>query len=109
MIDAGTLGVFIPIIAVGGWIIPVTVKSITKSQERRLAMRLQAQQGTNDETARQIAALRAEVAALRDTSTQFDMSLENAVHRLEGRVDRMETKAAVQTSSTPEQQQTFSR
>ncbi len=30
------LALMIPILAVGGWIIPVTVKSVLKSQERRL-------------------------------------------------------------------------
>lgn len=33
-----TLALMIPILAVGGWIIPVTVKSVLKSQERRLEL-----------------------------------------------------------------------
>jgi len=101
------LGVLIPILAVGGWIIPVTVKSVLKSQERRLELQMQAQQGQNDAVTQQIAALRQEVAALRDTSTQFDMSLEHGVQRLEERMGRVETKAAAQsvrTSSPAEQQ-----
>ena len=97
------LALMIPILAVGGWIIPVTVKSVLKSQERRLELQLQAQQGRNDEVAAQIAALRREIAALRDTSTEFDMSLEHAVQRLEGRLGRLETKSAAQSAATPEE------
>ncbi len=36
------LVLMIAILAVGGWIIPVTVKSILKSQERRLELQIQA-------------------------------------------------------------------
>lgn len=92
------LGMLIGDLAVGGWIIPVTVKSILKSQERRLELQMQAQQGQNDAAAQQIAALRQEVAALRDTSTQFDVSLEHNVQRLEERMERVETKAAAQAA-----------
>lgn len=84
------IAVSIPILAIGSGII----QSILKSQERRMEMRLQAQQGKNEDVTQQIDALRAEVARLRDTSTQFDMSLEHSVERLEERVARIETKAA---------------
>lgn len=93
-----TLALMIPILAVSGWIIPVTVKSILKSQERRLELQMQAQQGQNEAAAQQIAALRQEVAALRDTSTQFDLSLEHSVQRVEERLGRVETKTAAQVA-----------
>ena len=105
--DAGILALFIPIVAivlgVGGGI----VQSVLKSQERRMEMRLQAQQGQSEDATRQIDALRAEVARLRDTSTQFDMSLEHSVDRLEERVGRIETKTAPRpaTVSQPEESQ----
>ncbi len=100
-----TLALMIPILAVGGWIIPVTVKSVLKSQERRLELQMQAQQGRNEAAAQQIAALRQEIAEMRDTSTQFDMSLEHNVQRLEERLGRVETKTAraTQPSSHAEQ------
>ncbi len=95
--DAGILALMIPISAivlgVGGGI----VQSILKSQEWRMKMRLQAQQGKNEDVTRQLDALRAEIAGLRDTSTQFDMSLEHSVERLEERVGRIETKTAPAT------------
>ena len=88
------IGVSIPIVAivlgVGGGII----QNVLKSQERQMEMRLRAQQGQNEDVTRQLDALRAEVAGLRDTSTQFDMSLEHSVERLEERVGRIETRAA---------------
>lgn len=81
------------VLGVGGGI----VQSILKSQERRLQLRLQAQQGQNEDVTRQLDALRAEVVALRDTSTQFDMSLEHSVERLEERVGRVEIRSAPPT------------
>ncbi len=105
--DPGSLAMMIPITAivlgVGGGI----VQSILKSQERRMEMRLQAQQGRDEDVTRQLEALRAEVAGLRDTSTQFDMSLEHSVERLEERVGRIETKTAPRpaTISQPEESQ----
>lgn len=88
----GELVFMIPITAIVLGIGSGIVQSILKSQERRLELRLQAQQGKNEDVTRQIEALRAEIAGLRDTSTQFDMSLEHSVERLEERVGRIETK-----------------
>ena len=82
----------IPITAIVFGIGSSIIKSVLRSQERRLEMRLQTQQGQNDVVTQQLAALRAEIAALRDTSTQFDMSLENTVQRLEERVSRIEAR-----------------
>jgi hypothetical protein len=39
----------------------------------------------------QLSALREEIAALRDTSTKFDVSFDSALSRLEERVDRLDT------------------
>ncbi len=92
--DIGALALMIPISAIVLGIGADTVKRILQSQEKRLEMRLRLQQGQSDEVTRQLEALRAEIAGLRDTSTQFDMSLEHTVQRLEERVNRMETKNA---------------
>ena len=79
----------IPITAIVLGIGNSIVQSILKSQERRMELRLQAQQGQSEDVLRQIASLRAEIADLRDTSTQFDMSLEQTVQRLEEKVARL--------------------
>ncbi len=95
------LGPLIPLAAIvlgiGGGII----RSILASQERRLDLRLQAQQGQNEDVTRQLAALRTEIASLRDTSTQFDMSIEHSVQRLEEKVARLESKGQAPVIPTP--------
>ncbi len=96
--DHDAIWMLIPLLAIGGGI----VKSILASQEKRLEMRLRAQQGQNEEVQQQIAGLHAEVAALRDTSTEFDVSLDTSVQRLEERVGRLETKTAVGAARPPE-------
>ena len=53
----------------------------------------------------ELKALRTEVAALRDTSTQFDLSLEHAVQRLEERVSRNENAAPPKAQPTREEPQ----
>lgn len=91
--DPAIVGELIPISAIVLGIGAGIVKTITNSQEKRLEMRLRLQQGQSDAVTQQIAALRAEIAALRDTSTQFDVSLEQSVQRLEDRLSRLETKS----------------
>ncbi len=105
----GEIVFMIPITAIVLGIGSGIVQSILKSQERRLELRLQAQQGKNEDVTRQIDALRAEIADLRDTSTQFDMSLEHSVERLEERVGRVETKTApfaVRSTSATQSEET---
>ena len=105
--DYAILGMMIPITAIVLGVGSGIVQSILKSQERRLELRLQAQQGKNEDVTRQIEAMRAEIAGLRDTSTQFDMSLEHSVERLEERVGRIETRSAPRPAavSQPEESQ----
>lgn len=100
MIDLGALALMIPISAivlgVGGSII----QSVLKSQERRMELRLKAQKGQNGDVAKQLEAMRAEIAALRDTTTQYDLTNDQIVQRLEERLSRMETRTA--TRSLPQ-------
>lgn len=46
----------------------------------------------DDGTRTAIEAIRAEVAALRETTTQYDMSFDSALHRLESRVAHVEQR-----------------
>jgi predicted nucleic acid-binding Zn-ribbon protein len=73
------------------------IKSMLSTWEKQMELRLQSQQGNSEETNKQIEALRAEVAALRDTSTQFDISLENTLQGMDDRLKRVESKTAVQS------------
>jgi hypothetical protein len=58
------------------------------------------------ETAAAIEALRREVAALRDTSTTFDMSFDSALQRLESRVSHLEDRPIVPAQAAEEPRQT---
>lgn len=89
------------VLGVGGGII----QSILKSQERRLEMRLQAQRGQNEAVTQQLEALRAEIASLRDTSTQYDIATDHVVQELAGRLSRMEARLATRPASPVEETQ----
>lgn len=47
-------------------------------------------------------ALREEIRALRDTTTQYDLSFDMALQRLEGRVERLEIRANAAESTDVE-------
>ncbi len=96
------LGLLVPLSAIVLGIGSGIVKSILASQERRLEIRMKAQQGQSDEVMAQLQALRAEVVGLKDTGHQFDLSFDEALTRLEQRVGRIETKTAVSTPHTSE-------
>ena len=62
--------------------------------ERIVTLNLTEGSRRNDETSRAVEDLRREVAALRETSTTFDMSFDAAITRLEERVERTESGQA---------------
>ena len=92
MVDALTLGIMVPLSAIVLGIGSGIVQSILKSQERRIELRLKAQKGQNGDIAKQLEAMRAEIAALRDTTTQYDLTNDQIVQRLEERLSRIEIK-----------------
>lgn len=107
--DPATLALMIPISAivlgVGGGII----QSVLKSQERRMEMRLRAQQGQNDTVIHQLDAIRAEIASLRDTTTQYDLTNDHVVQRLEERLSRLETRTAARPATPQTEGETVQR
>lgn len=92
MIGTETLVLMIPLSAIVLGISSGIIQSILKSQERRMELRLKAQKGQNGDVSRQLEAMRAEIAALRDTTTQYDMTNDQIVQRLEERLSRIETR-----------------
>jgi hypothetical protein len=74
------------------------VLQFAKARERIAMMKMQAPQAPDQEIIRQLDALRQEIAQLRDTSTQFDLSHNNALERLEQRVSSLETKGVATAS-----------
>ena len=51
----------------------------------------------------ELKALRQQVAEMSSTSHQFDISFDEALNRVEGRVSRLETKSAVSGTQTADQ------
>ena len=96
-VELGALALMIPISAIVLGIGSSIVQSVLKSQERRLELRLKLQKGQGSDSVKQIEALKAEIAALRDTTTQYDMTNDHVVQRLEERLSRIEIKTASQS------------
>jgi hypothetical protein len=86
--DAGQMGVLIPIIGV---CIPI-VAIITSHQRKVLEMKLRLKGEVPNELKAELAELKKQVADLRDTTTKFDMSFDAAIGRLEDRVDKVEAR-----------------
>jgi TolA-binding protein len=83
------------ILGVGGNIIG----NILQSRERQLKLRLraearQARSAPPASLHKELEALRAEIASLRDTTTQYDMTNDHIVQRIEERLGRVETRLA---------------
>ncbi|MGQ9901109.1 MAG: hypothetical protein ACUVR1_02705 [Fimbriimonadales bacterium] len=63
---------------------------VLKHRKEMLQMELEKGRLSNQELAAQIEALRQELAALRDTATQYDMSLQANLEMLQERVRQLE-------------------
>lgn len=96
--DIVVLVLMIPLSAIVLGIGSGIVQIVLKSSERRMELRLKAQKGQSGDVTRQLEALRAEIAALRDTTTQYDMTNDQIVQRLEERLSRIEIKSAAQSA-----------
>lgn len=95
-----TLGVFIPIIALCIPIIAIRSKHQQRMAEIKAATMLNGNTNVSPNIAVEIAALRQEVAALRETTTRFDMSFDAALTRLEQRVDHIDAESAVMPAAS---------
>ena len=83
------------ILGIGGNIIG----NVLQSRERQMKLRLRAEarharSAPPTDLHKELEALRAEVASLRDTTTQYDMTNDHIVQRIEERLSRMETRLA---------------
>ncbi|MCX7924304.1 MAG: hypothetical protein N2554_00670 [Fimbriimonadales bacterium] len=88
---AAVIGVFGPAL-----FIPITAM-VLKHRKEMLQMELQKRQLSNQEVVAQLESLRAELAQLRETSTQFDMSLQANLENLQERVRYLEQQIEAQT------------
>jgi sensor histidine kinase regulating citrate/malate metabolism len=69
--------------------VPITAM-VLKHRKEMLQMELERRRLSNQEVVAQIEALRQELAQLRDTSTQYDMSLQANLEALQERVRMLE-------------------
>jgi TolA-binding protein len=100
--DIIVLVLLIPLSAIVLGIGSGIVQLVLKSSERRMELRLKAQKAQSGDAGKQIELLRAEIAALRDTTTQYDMTNDQIVQRLEERLSRIEAKTAGQSARLEE-------
>jgi hypothetical protein len=68
------------------------VRMVFKKDERLAEIRAREATGISPELRETLDSLRREVAQLRDTSTQYDVSFDAALQRLEGRVVHLEQR-----------------
>jgi sensor histidine kinase regulating citrate/malate metabolism len=76
--------------------VPITAM-VLKHRKEMLQMELERRRLSNQEVIAQIEALRQELAQLRDTSTQYDMSLQANLEMLQERVRLLEQQLEEQT------------
>lgn len=72
----------------------IPLSAIWTSHFRKMAEIKAKSGGDSGDTAKHIAALRQEIAALRETTTRFDMSFDAALSRVEERLNTVEEKQA---------------
>lgn len=73
-----------------------------------LELRIRAQGNLTDEVRAEFARVRQEIQALRDTTTRFDMSVEETMHQIQRRLEALEQKTRM-ISSENEQQPDYLR
>ncbi|BCW95195.1 MAG: hypothetical protein WHS44_01350 [Fimbriimonadales bacterium] len=76
--------------------VPITAM-VLKHRKEMLEMELERRRLSNQEMAAQLDAIREEIAQLRDTSTQYDMSLQATLEALQERVRYLEQQLEEQT------------
>lgn len=83
------------IVAVMAMVLGVGVIAIVSEHFQKMArIRAQGRGATNDAVMRAIEDLRREVSGLRDTTTQFDVSFDTALQRLEGSVVQLDRRVS---------------
>ncbi len=83
----------------GGLLLLLPFYAIWTFHRRKLEeIRVQGKVQVADETQRVLEEFRKELHALRDTTTNYDVSFDNALHRIEARMSHLEAKVAASES-----------
>jgi hypothetical protein len=98
------IGVSVPVLAIVLGIGFAWWKSYIRFQERKLEMQAKSMGAVHDDVWAAIGALSSELAQLRDTSTQYDMSIQHTLdelgHRVSGIESRIRDKSTSSTASS---------
>ena len=82
----------IPVTAIAMGIGHEMLKSVLRHRERKLEIMAGSKNAGNETVLQQIQTLRDEIARLRDTSTQYDISIQHTLDDLQHRMERVESK-----------------
>ena len=102
--DPATLALMIPITAIVGGSITGVIKLFLAHRERALQIQLQLRQTGNSGLEAQFAALKDDMARLRDTCTSYDLSIDSQLRRIEQRLEFVEGRQIRPTSQEPVEQ-----
>lgn len=100
--DPGVIAVMIPLLGVVAGIVAIVTSHIRSMEQIRLKAKGQASESVQAE----LQAMRQEIAALRDTTTKFDISFDAALGSLETRMERVEQRQMVQGYTATDQGET---
>jgi cell division protein FtsI/penicillin-binding protein 2 len=98
------------VIIIFGMILGVgAIAIVTEHLQKMAQIKARGQQRGNEEIVKAVEMLRREVAQLRDTTTQYDVSFDAALQRLESRVANLETRTRALEQGSASQQMTTGR
>ena len=86
------VGIFVPIAAIVMGVGAGMLRIWTRHQQEMAQIRSTQQVQSNSAESANFEALRRELAQLRDTTTQYDMSVENALGEIKQRLENVESK-----------------
>lgn len=72
-----------------------------EAEARRIVTAPLPQNSSDGTVLAEVKAMRQQMEQMQSTSHQFDLSFDEALNRLEGRISRLETKSAVTSTASP--------
>ena len=85
----------VPVVAIVMGIGAQIIKNFLAHQERKYKLKLESQSSASGSVTADIQALRDEVARLRDTSTQYDISIQHSLEDMQQRLEFLERRLGV--------------
>lgn len=86
----------------------ITITAIAMAHVRKMAeIRARGGESVNTALRTELELMKREISGLRETSTKFDMSLDAAIERVEGRVDRLEERSVSRYTTTGDAAETL--